>query len=106
MLLILRGILLTAQHFSSSKISPLCDHLVGDAGAAVQNQRNVVGGLVDAVQSLEVQTLPVCGVDAVDVADAGSQEVDAQTENDFMDPIIVKDVSIIGKVIGVFRFFR
>ena len=31
------------------------------------------------VQSLEVQTLPVCGVDAVDVADAGSQEVDAQS---------------------------
>ena len=29
-----------------------------------------------------------------------------QPENDFMDPIIVKDVSIIGKVIGVFRFFR
>ena len=45
----------------------------------MQNQRNVVGGLVDAVQSLEVQTLPVCGVDAVDVADAGSQEVDAQS---------------------------
>ncbi len=57
----------------------LCDHLIGDAGAAVQNQRNVVGGLVDAVQSLEVQTLPVCGVDAVDVADAGSQEVNAQS---------------------------
>ena len=30
-----------------------------------------------------------------------------QPENDFMDPIIVKDVSIIlGKVIGVFRFMR
>ena len=29
-----------------------------------------------------------------------------QPENDFMDPIIVKDVSIVGKVIGVFRFFR
>ncbi len=28
-----------------------------------------------------------------------------QPENDFMDPIIVKDVTIIGKVIGVFRFF-
>ncbi|WP_346910749.1 transcriptional repressor LexA [Faecalicatena orotica] len=26
-------------------------------------------------------------------------------ENDYMDPIIVKDVSILGKVIGVFRFF-
>ena len=42
-------------------------------------KRQVVGSLVDAVQSLEVQTLPVCGVDAVDVADAGSQEVDAQS---------------------------
>lgn len=29
-----------------------------------------------------------------------------QPENDFMDPIIVKDVQILGKVIGVFRFFR
>lgn len=29
-----------------------------------------------------------------------------QPENDEMDPIIVKDVSIIGKVIGVFRFFQ
>ena len=45
----------------------------------MQDQRNVVGGLVDAVQSLEVQALPVCGVDAVDVADAGSQEVNAQS---------------------------
>ena len=39
----------------------LLDHLVGDAGAAVQDQRNVVGGLVDAVQSLEVQALPLAG---------------------------------------------
>ncbi len=29
-----------------------------------------------------------------------------QPENDFMDPIIVKDVVILGKVIGVFRFFN
>lgn len=29
-----------------------------------------------------------------------------QPENDSMDPIIVRDVSIIGKVIGVFRFFK
>lgn len=29
-----------------------------------------------------------------------------QPENDFMDPIIVKDVIILGKVIGVFRFFK
>lgn len=29
-----------------------------------------------------------------------------QPENDFMDPIIVRDVTILGKVIGVFRFFR
>lgn len=28
-----------------------------------------------------------------------------QPENDFMEPIIVEDVAIIGKVIGVFRFF-
>lgn len=29
-----------------------------------------------------------------------------QPENDFMDPIIVKDPMILGKVIGVMRFFR
>ena len=44
----------------------------------MQHQGDVVGGLVDAVQRLKVQALPVGGVDAVDVADAGCQEVDAQ----------------------------
>lgn len=29
-----------------------------------------------------------------------------QPENDFMDPIIVEDVQILGKVIGLFRMFR
>lgn len=29
-----------------------------------------------------------------------------QPENDFMDPIIVKEVSVLGKVIGVMRFFK
>lgn len=29
-----------------------------------------------------------------------------QPENDFIDPIIVKDCTILGKVIGVFRFFK
>lgn len=29
-----------------------------------------------------------------------------QPENDYMDPIIVPDVTILGKVIGVFRFFK
>ena len=29
-----------------------------------------------------------------------------QPENDFMDPIIVDEVTILGKVIGVFRFLR
>ena len=29
-----------------------------------------------------------------------------QPENDFMDTIIVKDCTILGKVIGVFRFFK
>ena len=56
----------------------LLDHVGGDAGAAMQNQRNAVGGLVDLLQSLEIQALPVGGVLAVDIADAGSQEVNAQ----------------------------
>ena len=28
-----------------------------------------------------------------------------QPENDYMDPIIVEDLTILGKVIGVMRFF-
>ena len=28
-----------------------------------------------------------------------------QPENDYMDPIIVEDAMILGKVFGVFRFF-
>ena len=57
----------------------LFDHVIGDAGAAVQHQRNVVGGVVDFVQRLKVQAFPVGRIHAVDVADAGSQEVDAQS---------------------------
>lgn len=29
-----------------------------------------------------------------------------QPENDYMDPIIVREVSILGRVIGIFRFFK
>lgn len=29
-----------------------------------------------------------------------------QPENDFMEPIIVNEVSIVGKVIGLFRIFK
>ena len=39
----------------------LCNHVVRDAGAAVQDQRNVIGSLVNAVQSLEVQTFQLAG---------------------------------------------
>ena len=33
------------------------------------------------------------------------EQIRLQPENDFMEPILVKDAAIIGKVIGVFRFF-
>ena len=35
-----------------------------------------------------------------------ADHVRLQPENDFMDPIIVPDCQILGKVFGVFRFFR
>ena len=44
----------------------------------MQDQGDVIGSAMDLVQRLEVQALPVGGVLAVDVADTGSQEVDAQ----------------------------
>ena len=34
-----------------------------------------------------------------------SDHIRLQPENDFMDPIIVKDVQVVGKVTGVFRYF-
>jgi len=71
---------------------------------------------VDAVQSLEVQTLPVCRVDTMDVADAGSQEVDAQsgdlcalfrigdlasTHNAVLDAADGTDLSLDAQALGV-----
>ena len=35
-----------------------------------------------------------------------SDHIRLQPENDSMDPIIVPDCQILGKVFGVFRFFR
>ncbi len=35
-----------------------------------------------------------------------SGHIRLQPENDYMDPIIVPDVEILGKVFGVFRFFK
>ena len=37
-----------------AQIDGLLDHLIGDARAAVQNQRNVVGSVVNLVQSVKV----------------------------------------------------
>src|SRR5699024_3634901 len=44
-----------------AEADPLADHLVRDAGAAVQHERDVVGGLVDLVQRVKVEALPVGG---------------------------------------------
>lgn len=35
-----------------------------------------------------------------------SDHIRLQPENDFMDPIIAKDVTVVGKVKGVFRYFN
>ena len=56
----------------------LLDLVDGDAGAAVEDERQVAGQGLDLAQALEGQAGPVLGVDAVDVADAAGEEVDAQ----------------------------
>ena len=35
-----------------------------------------------------------------------SGHIRLQPENDFMDPIIAEDVTVVGKVKGVFRYFN
>ena len=50
----------------------------GDAGAAVENEGQVAGQGLDLGQTVKGEAGPVGGVQAVDVADAAGQEVDAQ----------------------------
>ncbi len=57
----------------------LLDLVHRDAGAAVENQRQVAHGLLDGSQSVEGQTGPILGVHAMDVADAAGEEVHAQS---------------------------
>ena len=52
--------------------------VIGDAGAAMEDQRDPAGGLLDLLEGIEVEPIPIRGVDAVDVADAGGQEVNAE----------------------------
>ena len=51
------------------------NHAGRDARAAVQHQGDVVCGLMNALQRVEVKPLPVGGVHAVDIADARGQKI-------------------------------
>ena len=55
----------------------LLHHLGRDAGAAVENERQIANERLDFGQAVERQASPVIRIQAVDVADAASQEVDA-----------------------------
>ena len=57
----------------------LADLLIGDAGSAVKDKRNVVRRGMDPLESIEVESLPIGRIDAVDVSDTGGKEVDAQS---------------------------
>jgi hypothetical protein len=46
------------------------DLIVGDAGSAMENERDVVGGFVDLLKRIDMEALPIGRIDAVDVADA------------------------------------
>ena len=78
-------LLLEGQHalgvhidLGNTQADGLFDHIVGDAGAAVQHKGNVIRRVMDLLQRVEVQAFPVGRVHTVDVADACGQEVDAQ----------------------------
>lgn len=65
--------------------------------------------LVEEVQTAENGEMVVALIDEGATVKTFYREngvIRLQPENDYMDPIIVKEVSVIGKVIGVFRFFR
>ena len=55
----------------------LLDLIIGDAGTAVENQRDIADSSGDVLKSLKGKTLPVVRILAVDVADACCKEVDA-----------------------------
>lgn len=57
----------------------LLDLILGDAGATVQDEGQVAGLGLDLAQTLEGKASPVGGIDAVDVADAAGEEVDARS---------------------------
>ena len=57
------------------------DLVIGDAGAAMEDERDAAGGFLDLHQSVDVETSPVGRIDAVDVADAGSEEVHAESDD-------------------------
>ena len=61
-----------------AELDGLLDLVQGDAGATVQDERQVAREGLDLAEALEGETLPVGRVDAVDVADAAGKEVDAE----------------------------
>ena len=59
----------------------LLDLVDGDAGAAVENEGQVAGLGLDGGELVEGEALPVGRVEAVDVADAAGEEVNAEVSN-------------------------
>ena len=57
------------------------DLVVGDAGAAMEDEGDTTGRLLDLFEGVEVEAVPVFGIDAVDVADTSSEEVDAEGDD-------------------------
>ena len=53
-------------------------HVCGDACAAVENEGHLAGELLDVGENIKSQALPVCGILAVDVADARCEHIDAE----------------------------
>ena len=59
----------------------LLDLILGDAGAAMKNEREIAGLGLDLTKTLEGKASQVGGVHAMDVADAAGQEVNAQVSD-------------------------
>ena len=65
-------------NLGNAKLDGLLDHLGGDTGTAVKNERHVAYLLLDGFENVETKSCPVCGIFAVDVADAAGKEINAQ----------------------------
>ena len=84
---------------------PIVGHVAaGEPILATENIENYFPIPVEYMPNEETFMLKVKGESMINAGIFNGDNVLVKPENDTMDPIIVKECSILGKVFGVFRF--